>query len=101
MTTRRGFMQSILALGIAPAIVRADSLMRVVAHDITIIPAIAPMRVDMLYGTRLLTIDQITKEALLILEENITFTTAVNRTYDRQFADGVGRIYVRNARMAQ
>lgn len=30
MTTRRGFLGSILALGAAPAIVRADALMRVV-----------------------------------------------------------------------
>ena len=30
---RRGFMGSILALGVAPAIVRADSLMRIVPRD--------------------------------------------------------------------
>jgi hypothetical protein len=33
IVTRRGFMQSILALGAAPAIVRADSLMRVVPRE--------------------------------------------------------------------
>ena len=33
MTTRRNFMGSILALGMAPAIVRADSLMRIVPRD--------------------------------------------------------------------
>ena len=30
---RRGFLGSILALGVAPAIVRADSLMRIVPRD--------------------------------------------------------------------
>lgn len=30
---RRGFLQAILALGVAPAIVRADSLMRVIPVD--------------------------------------------------------------------
>lgn len=34
---RRGFLQSILALGAAPAIVRADSLMRVIPRDTNII----------------------------------------------------------------
>ena len=33
MTTRRGFLGSILALGAAPAIVRADSLMRIVPRE--------------------------------------------------------------------
>jgi len=34
---RRGFLGSILALGAAPAIVRADSLMRVVPRDLALI----------------------------------------------------------------
>lgn len=34
MTTRRSFLGAILALGAAPAIVRADSLMRVVPRDL-------------------------------------------------------------------
>lgn len=33
---RRGFLGSILALGAAPAIVRADSLMRIVPRDTTV-----------------------------------------------------------------
>jgi hypothetical protein len=35
---RRSFLQSILALGMAPAIVRADSLMRIVPRDMMIAP---------------------------------------------------------------
>lgn len=37
MTTRRGFLGSILALAAAPAIVRADSLMRVIPRDLTLL----------------------------------------------------------------
>lgn len=35
---RRGFLGSILALGAAPAIVRADSLMRIVPRDALVLP---------------------------------------------------------------
>jgi hypothetical protein len=34
---RRGFIGSILALGAAPAIVRADSLMRIVPLDVSVV----------------------------------------------------------------
>lgn len=37
MTTRRSFLGSILALGAAPAIVRADALMRVVPVGTTVL----------------------------------------------------------------
>ncbi len=37
MTTRRTFLGSILALGAAPAIVRADALMRVVPRETTLL----------------------------------------------------------------
>lgn len=39
MTTRRSFLGSILALGAAPAIVRADALMRVVPVGTTVLNA--------------------------------------------------------------
>lgn len=39
MTTRRNFLGSILALGAAPAIVRADALMRVVPVGTTVLNA--------------------------------------------------------------
>lgn len=41
--TRRGFLGSILALAAAPAIVRADSLMRVVPRDTAVMDAAAMM----------------------------------------------------------
>lgn len=37
MITRRGFLGSILASAVAPAIVRADSLMRIIPIDTTIL----------------------------------------------------------------
>jgi len=37
---RRSFMSSILALGVAPAIVRADSLMRIVPRETLILPTL-------------------------------------------------------------
>ena len=37
MIDRRGFMSSIIALGAAPAIVRADSLMHIVPHNIEVL----------------------------------------------------------------
>ena len=39
---RRGFLTGILALGAAPAIVRADSLMRIVPRDALIINMLPP-----------------------------------------------------------
>lgn len=58
---RRGFLGSILALAAAPAIVRADSLMRLVPVETTVVvPSL---------GNRLLTIEEITREALRIAHE--------------------------------
>jgi hypothetical protein len=52
---RRSFLGGILALGAAPAIVRASSLMKV-----------ATLKETLTYGNQLLSIDTITKEALVI-----------------------------------
>ena len=71
---RRGFLGAILAAGAAPAIVRIGSLMPVQS---IIVPTTRQV-VDVLYGNRLLTIEQITREALIILENQLTFTTRVN-----------------------
>lgn len=38
MTSRRGFLLGMLAAGAAPAIVRADALMRIVPRDATVLP---------------------------------------------------------------
>jgi len=74
---RRGFLGAILAAGCAPAIVRASSLMKIVV----------PTTVEVLEysGNRLLTVSMITKEALRILEENLSFCAEVNRDFDSQY----------------
>lgn len=41
---RRSFIGSILALGAAPAIVRADSLMRIVPRETMILSAVVPWK---------------------------------------------------------
>lgn len=67
---RRGFLGAILAAGVAPAIVRVESLMRLPS---VIIPTDAEITA-VVSGNRLLTIEMITREALHILESNLTFT---------------------------
>lgn len=57
---RRGFLGSIIALGAAPAIVRTDSLMRIVPRDLVVLAA--PMNMD-----------QVTREALRIAWKNRIF----------------------------
>ena len=84
---RRGFLGSILALGAAPAIVRADSLMRIIPRGL-IVP---PLEINMLpppvfRGNRLLTIDEITREAMRILAESIEASTLAALRYDADFA---------------
>ncbi len=43
---RRGFLGAMLAAGVAPAIVRADSLMRIVPRDVVILPVMEIGRID-------------------------------------------------------
>lgn len=44
---RRGFLGSILALGAAPAIVRADSLMRIVPRETLLLPfSLEPLAIN-------------------------------------------------------
>jgi len=66
---RRGFIGSILAIGAAPAIVRASSLMRVQG---IIVPSLDEV-VAVNTGNQLLSIDLITREALRVLNKNWDF----------------------------
>ena len=43
-------------------------------------------------ANNLLTISKITNEALMVLENELTFTSEVDRTYDDQFAVVGGKI---------
>ena len=88
--SRRGFLLSMLAAATAPAIVRAASLMPikriggVIAIESIIDDAIvySGLREG---GNTLLTISQITHEALRILEQNLTFQHSLNLDWDRVF----------------
>lgn len=74
---RRGFLGSILALGAAPAIVRADSLMRIV-----------PLPLIAYYG--LMPIDLIAQEALRMAHQKAIFISTINREYGALQKYGAG-----------
>lgn len=90
---RRGFLGSIIAACAAPAIVRADSLMRIVARDATVIaPEIGRIETFQFYESSLsdhaadaLAYAFITQEALRIAHENAVFVRAVNHRFDSGF----------------
>jgi len=63
MTTRRSFLGSILALGAAPAIVRADALMRVVPVGTTVLNA-----ADVTFGA--VDFDRDTIKAVLVYRDD-------------------------------
>lgn len=65
---RRGFLGGILAAACAPAIVRADSLMRIIPRE-----------------TRLLSLDEITRDALRLMHEKASFINTIDRQYDREY----------------
>ena len=65
MTTRRGFLTSCLAMCAAPAIVRADSLMRVVARDAV---ALCPWEVE---GARLIGMDFAVEGSSITIANNV------------------------------
>ncbi len=70
---RRGFLASMLACGAAPAIVRAESIMRIKP---IVLPGEAEFEAVVARNT-LIPIDQIRREALAILERNLMFTFSV------------------------
>ena len=72
---RRGFLGSLLAAGVAPAVVKIQNLMPIFNRGATGLwmpeqEIVAPVLAG---GNQILTIDQITKEALRILHKNLTF----------------------------
>lgn len=82
---RRGFLGAILAAGVAPAIVRSSSLMKlVVPSQEIIVPVLVPFD--------LITRSMIIRETLLVLEGNIEFAERVN--WDRN-ALTAGNVVVR------
>lgn len=82
---RRGFLGAMLAACAAPAIVRADSLMRIVPRDALIFH---PDEFGLaIHGNRLLTIEQIVRESLRIAHQNMNFIGAINRGFDESFSN--------------
>ncbi len=95
---RRSFLGSILLAGAAPAIVRADSLMRVIPRELGIVTpeydiGIGAYDVEVVtgeaYGNRLLTISQIANQALEILNEQLHFAGKINAQYELFSADRI------------
>jgi DMSO reductase anchor subunit len=84
---RRSFLASILALGAAPAIVRADSLMRVVARETEIVVPTVNEVAMFAHGNRLLSIETITRQALAMLEQQIKFS----KSFQMVTFEGAGR----------
>lgn len=90
---RRGFLGSILALGAAPAIVRADSLMRIIPREAAVV-GVEFFESDIIIASRV-PFDQITAEALRIAHEKMCFIRTVNRQYVEAFAKQGDTIVIR------
>lgn len=88
MITRRGFIGSILALHSAPAIVRADSLMRVV------IPTTQEITLITTSGNQILATDMISREALRIMSTNMKLESVYKGFYQDD-AKGGDRLIIR------
>jgi len=73
---RRGFLSGIIALGAAPAIVRADSLMRVVPRSLEI------HALPVWKSNSYVKMNLITQEALKILEQNLIINSQLLRGCD-------------------
>lgn len=81
---RRGFLGAILAAGVAPAVVKASSLMPVLVRKELgglLVPEVSGMELLQATGG----ISMITKEALIILERNLVFANRINASYARAF----------------
>jgi len=88
MIDRRGFLGAMFAACAAPAIVRADSLMRIVPTDTVILPANWAQALEYnLIENQFLTCQLVTREALRILGGITMFTDEVNRTYLTEMSD--------------
>lgn len=73
---RRGFLQGILAASVAPAFVGSSVLMPVKALAMPNLAEVATYS-----GNTLLTIDQVTQEALRIFHQNLQFKVDADRFF--------------------
>jgi hypothetical protein len=83
---RRGFLQSILAAGVAPAVVGSGVLMpvRLVTPILREVEVVVDTEL-VVYGNTLLTVSAITREALRILERELVLQHEVNAEYLKHF----------------
>lgn len=72
---RRGFLGAMLAACAAPAIVRADSLMRIVPRETLIAE----------WDGSVLTSQKVARECLRILQNNLRFAVDVSRGWDTEY----------------
>lgn len=84
---RRGFLGGIIASIAAPAIVKPFNLMPVVSmRALTDYVPGEIAQLDVLYGSRqLLTISQITREAVRLFQNSNAFIQQIDRQYDDAF----------------
>ena len=83
---RRGFLGGILALGAAPAIVRADALMKVVPRDLPF--ELSFTTADMVMppgGNTILTMEEITREALRVFNHHIGLMKSIDPDFAQQW----------------
>lgn len=86
--SRRGFLGGLLAVVSAPAIVRVESLMVLPAS----MQIILPEPIIWTGGNNLLTIQQITREAVRLFMNSNAFIKSIDKQYDEEFAAAGARI---------
>lgn len=90
--SRRGFFSGLVALVAAPAIVRVESLMVLPAPAKIILPEglvkFTPIETAVEYATHsnLLTINQITREAVRLFQNSNSFIRSMNARWQSDFA---------------
>ncbi len=87
---RRGFLGAMLVAGVAPAIVQAANIMPVFVRKEVgglLVPELSfEMNVTATeLGNRLVTFEEITREALLLFQQNLSFSQKVNLEFERGF----------------
>lgn len=82
--TRRGFLQGLGLIIAAPAIIRIDRLMRVVSVDMAALEA--EIMADPLFRRNsLLTINDITREAIRLFKNSNEFIRKIDSQYSQEF----------------
>jgi hypothetical protein len=86
---RRSFLGSILALAAAPAIVRADSLMRVIPLKTSILIAEDITTTLTPFTLSAFTPGLWSREVLRVLHQNLAFADNINKRYDTSWNSAV------------